>query len=50
MKVISIYSLGHAENMDTNFAIVRQTSCPPFWFMLKTYFFKLLLDRYSNLY
>ncbi len=31
-------SLGHAENSDTNVAIVSQTSCPPFWLSLKTYF------------
>ncbi len=47
MKPVSKYSLGYGENMDTNVAIVGQTSCPPFWFMLKNYFFELL-DRCSN--
>ncbi len=42
-------SLGHAKNSDTNVAIVSQTSCPPFWLSLKTYFFELLLDRWSDL-
>ncbi len=39
-------SLVHAEN---SVAIVSQTSCPPFWFSLKTYCFELLLDRLSDL-
>ena len=45
MKMVSIYSLGHAENIDTNYAKIGHTSCPPFWLKLKTYFFELLLDR-----
>ncbi len=48
MRLVLIDSLGHAENSDTNVAIVSQTSSPPFWFSLKTYFFKLLLDCWSD--
>ncbi len=48
MRLVLIDSLGHAENSDTSVAIVSQISCLPFWFMLKTYFFKLLLNRLSD--
>ena len=48
MTLISIDSLGYAENIDTNFAIVNQSSCPPSLFSFKTYFFELLLDRMSD--
>ncbi len=48
MKMVSKYSLGHAKNRDTNYAIFDRTSCPPFGFFLITYFFKLLLDQLSD--
>lgn len=42
MKLVLMDPLGHAENIDTNLAIVSQTSCPPFRF------FELLLDHLSD--
>ena len=41
-------SLDQDENNDTNFTNICWTSCPPFWFMLTTYFFELLLDSWSD--
>ncbi len=35
-----IDSLDHAKNTNTSFVIIGQTSCLPFWFMLKTIFFQ----------
>ncbi len=46
-RLVLIDSLGHAENSDTNVAIVSKNYYPPFWFSLKTYFFELL-DRCSD--
>ena len=48
MKLVIIHLLAHAENIDTNFAIFGQTSCPQCSYLIKTYFFKLILDRLSN--
>ncbi len=48
MRLVLIDTLGHAENSDTNVSTVSQTSSLPFWCSLKTYFFKLLLDRWSD--
>ncbi len=41
------HETGHAENINTNYAIISQTSCLRFIFSLKTYFFKLL-DHWSD--
>ncbi len=49
MRLVLIDSLGYAENSDINVAIVSQTSRLPFWFMLKTYFFELLLNHLSDI-
>jgi len=48
MRLVSIDSLDHAKNIDTKFAIVSWTSCPPYCFSLKTYILELLLDRCSD--
>ena len=48
MPLVLIDSLGQAENIDTKFSLFGQTSCPPSWFSVKTYFFELLLDRLSD--
>ncbi len=48
MRLVLTDSLDYAENIDKNDEIISQTSCPSFWFSLKTYFFKLLLDHWSS--
>lgn len=41
---VSIDSVGHPENNDTNYVMIDRTSCPPFLNVWKTYHFKLLLN------
>ncbi len=50
MRLVLIDSVDSvdAENIDSIYAIIGRTSCLPFWFILKIYFFKLLLDRWSD--
>ncbi len=37
MKLVFNFSSGHVDNIHTNYFIVSRSSCPPFWFMLKTF-------------